>query len=261
MTPSGADQSRSGGESLRRAADGVLDEIRSGRYRPGDKLPPERELASALAVSRSTLRLAFHDLQRAGLIARRPGRGGGTFVAAPKVERDLGQFAGLGEYIRRQGLTASARVISVSLRGADDEHAKALNIATGDAVIEIERVRLANGEPIALERSVFPAERFPGLAEQPLGGSLFDLLREHYGVVPAHAVERIDPIAVAEPDAALLGVSPGTPLLAVQRVTYSAGDIPVEYAHDLFRGDRTCVVVWGSASDSGQGEHRHPAPS
>lgn len=258
MTPREAVAAGSGGESLRRAADGVIDEIRSGKYRPGDRLPPERELARVLAVSRSTLRLAFHDLQRAGLIVRRPGRGGGTFVAAPKVERDLGQFAGLGEYIRRQGLTASARVISVSLRGADDENAAALDVSVGDAVLEIVRVRLANGEPIALERSVFPAETFPGLAEQPLGGSLFDLLREQYGVAPARAVERIEPVAVAEQDAALLGVAPGTPLLAVQRVTYSAGDVPVEHAHDLFRGDRTCVVVWGSASECEPGGHHHP---
>jgi DNA-binding GntR family transcriptional regulator len=235
------------GETLRRKAwEGVADAIRRGGYGAGGRLPPERELAERLDVSRSTLRLALHDLERAGVVVRRPGRGGGTFVATPKVERDLGSFAGLGEYIRRQGLVAGARVISVLLAPAEPAVAGALRLGDGEPVVAITRVRLADGEPIALERSRFAAERFPGLAEQALGGSLYDLLREEYGETPERAVERIEPVAAGEETAGLLDVPYGTPLLAVERVAYNPAGEPIEYATDLFRGDRTRVVVWTS---------------
>jgi GntR family transcriptional regulator len=234
-------------ETLRHKAwEGVADAIRQGGYGPGGRLPPERELAERLDVSRSTLRLALHDLERAGVVVRRPGRGGGTFVAAPKVERDLGSFTGLGEYIRRQGLVAGARVIAVALTPAGPQVAGALRLGPDEPVVAVTRVRLADGEPIALERSSFPATRFPGLAEHALGGSLYDLLRERYGEAPVRAVERIEPVAAEDEHAALLDVPPGTPLLAVERVAYNAAGEPIEHATDLFRGDRTRVVVWTS---------------
>jgi GntR family transcriptional regulator len=234
-------------DSLRRKAwEGIADAIRDGGHRPGDRLPPERELAERLAVSRSTLRLALHDLERAGVVVRRPGRGGGTFVAAPKVERDLGAFTGLGEYIRRQGLSAGTRVIAVALTSAGPRVAHALRLDPDDPVVAVTRVRLADGVPIALERSRFPAQRFPGLAEQALGGSLYDLLRERYGQEADRAVERIEPLSAESEAAGLLDVAPGTPLLAVERVTYDRAGVPIEHADDLFRGDRTRVVVWSS---------------
>jgi GntR family transcriptional regulator len=227
-----------------RAWEGVVEAIRQGGYLPGDRLPPERELAERLKVSRATLRLALHDLERGGVVVRRPGRGGGTFVAAPKVERDLGSFTGLGEYIRRQGLVAGARVLSVNLAVAGPQTAEALRVEPDDAVITITRVRLAGGDPIALERSRFPARRFPDLAEQALGGSLYDLLRDKYGEAPERAVERMEPVAADDETAGLLDVPSGTPLLAVERVAYNAAGDPIEHANDLFRGDRTRVVVW-----------------
>ena len=248
-------------ESLRhRAWERVVQSIREGEYRPGDKLPPERELAELLGVSRSTLRLALHELERSGVLVRRPGRGGGTFVAARKIERNLTALAGLADYIRQQGLTAGARVISVTLLAADPATAGALGLDAGAPVIEIVRVRLADGDPIALERSRFPAARFPDLAEQPLGGSLYQLLREHYGEPPRRALERLEPVAAGPADAALLGVDPGTPLLAVERTTYGAGGAPIEHAYDLFRGDRTSVVVWSdAAAEPAEERPAHPA--
>lgn len=238
-------------DSLRRRAwEGVAEAIRQGGYAPGGRLPPERELAERLDVSRATLRLALHDLERAGVVIRRPGRGGGTFVAAPRVERDLGRFAGLGEYIRRQGLAAGARVIAVAVSAAEPRVSGALRLGPSEPVLAVTRVRLADGEPIALERSRFPADRFPGLAEQALGGSLYDLLRERYGAAPSRAVERIEPVAADEETASLLDVPPGTPLLAVERVAYTRDGEPIEYATDLFRGDRTRVVVWTSPENA-----------
>src|SRR5437868_13792814 len=159
--------------------------IAHGRLAPGDRLPPERELAGRLRVSRMTLRQALASLERRGLVARHVGREGGTFVEEPKLE--LAGLSGLSDQLRGLGLAAGARVLSAQER--EPAAAEALALGAGGPVFEIRRVRLADGVPIALERNVFPAEAFPGLLEAPLDGSLYALMRERYDEVPVRAVE------------------------------------------------------------------------
>lgn len=201
--------------------------IADGELAAGDRLPAERALAEAHGVSRMTVRHALQSLEARGLLRRAIGRNGGSFVAQPKLERDLGTFSGLSEQLARQGVTAGARVLWAREDGTD---------------VVIERVRFADGEPFALERSTFPL-RFRWLLDGDLTGSLYDLLGDD---APVRAVERIEPIAADGDDAAALGVRPGAPLLLVDRVAYDeAGDV-VETARDVFRGDRTRIVAWTS---------------
>ena len=147
---------------------------------PGERLGAERELAERLGVSRSTIRAALADLERSGVVRRTRGRAGGIFVAERKVERDLTSLAGLPAYLRRQGFQADARVLSTATVEADADTAAALGLPAGGLVLEVVRVRLADGDPISLERALFPAERFPGLLDRSLGGSLYELLETHY---------------------------------------------------------------------------------
>src|SRR5690242_20045916 len=119
--------------------------IAAGRLAPGDRLPPERELAGKLRVSRMTLRQALASLERRGLVSRQVGREGGTFVDEPKLE--LAGLSALSDQLRRLGLAAGARVLAATERDATSAEASALGHA--GAVYEIRRVRLANGEPIA----------------------------------------------------------------------------------------------------------------
>jgi GntR family transcriptional regulator len=205
--------------------------IADGRLGPGDRLPPERELAAEHGVSRMTVRQALQTLESRGLLRRSIGRSGGSFVAQPKLERDLGTFSGLSEQLRRQGVEAGARVVSA--REVDGE-------------LEIVRVRLADGEPFALERSRFPAERFDGLLELDLTGSLYELLADRFDAAPVRAVERIEPVLADADEADALGVEAGTPLMLVDRTAYDAGGLVVETARDVFRGDRTRIVAWTS---------------
>jgi GntR family transcriptional regulator len=111
-----------------------------------------------------------------------------------------------------------------------------------DGAIEIARVRLADGEPFALERSTFP-ERFHWLLERDLTGSLYELLGDD---APVRAVERIEPIAADADEAAALELRVGAPLLLVDRIAYNADGDVVETARDVFRGDRTRIVAWTS---------------
>jgi len=201
--------------------------IADRRLAPGDRLPAERALAEEHGVSRMTVRQALQSLEARGLLHRTIGRNGGSFVARPKVERDLGTFSGLSEQLARQGLAAGARVLS----------AQAV-----DGAIEIARVRYADNEPFALERSTFPG-RFAWLLELELTGSLYELLGDD---APVRAVERIEPVAADADEAAALGLRVGAPLLLVDRIAYDAGGEVVETARDVFRGDRTRIVAWTS---------------
>jgi GntR family transcriptional regulator len=202
--------------------------IADGDLAPGDRLPPERALAEEHGVSRMTVRQALQSLEARGLLRRAIGRSGGSFVERPKVERDLGTFSGLSEQLARQDVAAGARVVSAR---------------EVDGVVEIVRVRLADGEPFAVERSSFPADRFRSLLACDLTGSLYELLGED---APVRAVERIEPVLADAEDAAALGLRVGAPLMLVDRVAYDEAGLVVETARDVFRGDRTRIVAWTS---------------
>lgn len=218
-------------------------EIADGELAPGARMGAEREIAERLEVSRSTVRAALADLERTGAIRRARGRAGGIFVAERKVERDLTSLAGLPAYLRRQGFQSDARVISTATAVAEDEVAGALALQAGALVHEVVRVRLADGEPISLERATFPADRFPGLLDHALSGSLYELLQNDYGLQPGEAEERIEVVAAGASEARLLGVTRGAALVAISRTGWSADGVPFERSHDLFRGDRVRIVV------------------
>jgi GntR family transcriptional regulator len=218
-------------------------QISSGQLRPGQRLGAERALAAELRVSRATLRQALAVLEDSGLISRVPGRGGGTFVAKGKIERDLSRIVGVPALLRSQGVVAGTRVLSARLAEADESTAQALRVRPGELVIDLVRIRLADGSPISVEHARLPAKRFPGLLELPLGGSVYELLDEHFGTRPKEAVERIEVAAASPDEAVMLEIEPGTPLLVISRTTTDSGGEPIEFSHDLFRGDRTRIVV------------------
>ena len=203
----------------------------------------EREIAERLGVSRSTVRAALAELERSGDIRRARGRTGGIFVSERKVERDLTSLAGLPAYLRRQGFESDARVISTATVNAEHEAAAALGLSPGDLVHDVVRVRLADREPISLERATFPAARFPGLLDRSLSGSLYELLRAQYGLEPGEAEERIEVVAAGAAEARLLGVPRGAALVAIARTAWDAGGSAFEHSRDLFRGDRVRIVV------------------
>ena len=236
----------------------LLARIGAAGLRGGERLGAERELATELGVSRSTLRHALSVLERDGVIRRVPGRGGGTFVTAPRLDRDPTRIVGLPSLLRDQGFLAGTRVISAALVAADQRCARALQVQPGDLVLSVVRIRLADGAPISLEHARLPADRFPDLLEQSLGGSLYDLLEVRYGVVPAQAEERIE-VRLADPEqAAILAVDPGAPLLSITRTAVDDAGRPIEFSHDLFRSDRTLLTVRTHGGRTASGSvHEH----
>jgi GntR family transcriptional regulator len=196
----------------------LSDRIASGGLTPGERLPPERALAATLGVSRMTVRQALDALARRGLVERGVGRG--TFVRSARPELRLDGPLGLTAGLAAQGRAAEARVLLAEREG-DELH--------------VRRLRTTGGQPLVLEDSWLPAERFPGLLERDLTGSLYALMRSEYGLEPVRAVERIAAVAARDEEAAALGVRAGAPLMLVERSAFAA-DGEVERARDLHRG-------------------------
>jgi GntR family transcriptional regulator len=226
-------------------AEQVASAVASGQLVAGTRLPPERHLAESLGVSRMTVRQALGALERDGLVRRVVGRSGGTFVAEPKVERRPASTAtaGLSAELRRQGLAAGAELISAEVEPAGRRTAAALGLERGDRVVVILRLRLSGGKPLAVERSSLPVRLFPDIEDMDLGGSLYDLMDERFGLRPVRAVERLETAEARPSDARTLGVRRGAPIMLVERIGYSSDGTAVEFARDRFRGDRTRIVI------------------
>jgi GntR family transcriptional regulator len=179
-------------------------------------------------------------------VTKTVGRGGGTFVAEPKLEQDLTTLAGFSEQLRRQGKAAGARVLGAASRPAGPAAAAALGITEGDQIFDVRRIRLADGKPVAMECSLFPAALFPGMLACQLDGSLYELLEGQYGQRPHRSRESLEPVIAGAREAEALDVAEGAPLMLVQRTAYARSGTPLEFARDLFRGDRTRLVIWTS---------------
>ncbi|HET8663258.1 MAG TPA: GntR family transcriptional regulator [Nocardioides sp.] len=218
-------------------------QIDAGRWQPGQRLGSERSLAAELGVSRSSLRQALAMMEQAGAVRRVIGRGGGTFVSHQKIDRDLSHIRSVPELLSAQGITAGTRILSTGTAPAAAATSEALELEPGQLVYAIVRIRLADGAPISLEHAWLPVVLFPGLLDFQLGGSLYGILDENFSIQPQETTERIEVLRATPDDASILGIERGDPLLSITRVTRSADGTPFEHSHDLFRADRTRIVV------------------
>lgn len=205
----------------------------------GDPVPTERDLAARFGVSRVTARQAVQELLVAGRL-RRQGRG--TVVGAPKLTQPLA----LGSYtdgLRATGRRPGRAVVAVDEGPADAALARHLAIAVGDPVIRLERVLLADDEPVGLEETRLPTARFPDLiADFDAATSLYAYL-DSVGVTFSRAVEQIETVLADPREAGLLEVNPSTPMLLLHRTTHDVDDRPVERVRSLFRGDRVSFTT------------------
>jgi GntR family transcriptional regulator len=244
-----ADRSRQIREGVER---GIRDLIAGAHVDPDGRLPTERDLADRFSVSRTTVRQVLDALEHAGMVHRRRGRTGGTFVTRPRVNLDFGYLAGIPSYLRAQGFRAGAHVVSARMISADTATAEALGIATGEPVHDVIRVRLADDVRISLEHASFPVALFPDLLAQPLDDSVYELMANKYGMVVTKAVERLVAVLADEEQAHILGIEVGDPLMAIERISYDDDDRPLEYSNDIFRGDRTRVIAWAYGAGEGR---------
>lgn len=209
--------------------------------RPDVPLPTERELASALATSRSTVRQALTELVTEGRLIRR--HGSGTYLAEPKLAWPL-QMASFTEQAASSGLVVESTFLASQRMRASAELARLLRLEPGAPVQRLERLRKVNGAPMALEDSHLSAVRFPGLARSVRkAGSLYQVLREQWDVTVVGAVETIETARATPREAALLDTAVGAPMMLLSRHSFDSDDQPVEWVRSWYRGDRYKFVA------------------
>ncbi|OEV05894.1 GntR family transcriptional regulator [Streptomyces oceani] len=208
---------------------------------PGTPVPPERTLASEFDTSRTTVRQALQELVVEGRLERIQGKG--TFVAKPKVSQAL-QLTSYTEDMRAQGLEPTSQLLDIGYITADDRMAELLDIPAGGRVLRIERLRLASGEPMAIETTHLSQKRFPALRRSLAKyTSLYTALAEVYGVHLAQAAETIETSLATPREAGLLATDVGLPMLMLSRHSQDAAGEPVEWVRSVYRGDRYKFVA------------------
>lgn len=198
-------------------------------------LPPERELAEQFQVSRMTLRQALRSLTEDGLIYAI--RGVGTFVAEPRVSKDI-SLTSFSEDMRARGFRPSTKVLDAQEEPAELSIAQDLGIEPGTTVIAVERIRFADDAPVCHETVRVPARFFPNLLDQDLSGSLYDLFETRYRIRVERARQTTRAINLSRHLADLLGVGPRAAALHVLRIGQDARGRLVERTESVYRGDR-----------------------
>jgi GntR family transcriptional regulator len=219
--------------------------ITQGTYRPGSQLPTEAELGELLGVSRTVVREALRVLEEEGLITRR--QGVGTFVREHAILKNLNFNFGITEMIESAGLKSGTTHFAVQHEAAEPEVASQLRLSPGTPLLNVERVRTADGRPVVysidtvaealIQRSGFDLNRL-------LTESIYSILQADLGQVIEYGIARIMPAAAPKPVAEKLGLASGAMVLYVVQTDYSSSDEPLLYSREYHLPDAFDFVIW-----------------
>lgn len=218
--------------------------IRNGVYKPGDKIMTEAEMAREYGVSLITVRKAVGSLMEKGLVVRKQGKG--TFVTKPKYSRNMKKLQSFTEMCEQMGVKPGAQVLENRLIMADKKVADRLGIEPGSNVVYISRLRLADGEPVQVEKSYFPLKYAFLLEEDLNNGSMFECLKEKAGAKVASSEKMIELCRATAEEAALMDVKKGDYLLFVKSTAYDENGEPMYAGIQLINGDRFSLYVYES---------------
>ncbi len=223
--------------------------LASGVLPPGYVLPPERVLCEQFGISRMTLRQATSLLDREGLINSR--RGVGTVVTHSRLRKQQQEVRSFSEEIRARGGRPESRLISLDLAVPAAPVRDFFELHDQQKVYEIQRVRLKDGEPLALELARIPERLCPGLERFDLArSSLYEVLERSYGLRPEACNEEISAEIPTSQQRKLLGLPARTAVLVINRKTYMENERPLELTRSVFRGDRYSAIVHSRKSKS-----------
>lgn len=220
----------------------VSDEIAQGHYAVGQKLPTEAELSARFGVNRHTVRRALRALADEGVVHSR--RGAGVFVSATPTDYPIGRRVRFHQNLRAAGRMPAKEILSLATRAADAEEVEALGLTLGSEVHVYEGLSLADGTPIALFRSVFPADRFPGLPDHLLADRSVTKALARHGVEDyTRASTRLTATAATATQALHLRIAEGAPILRTVSVNVGTEGRALEFGHTWFAGDRVTLTV------------------
>lgn len=213
----------------------IMRGMQSGEWKPGEATPSELELAARFRVSQGTVRKAIDELAAENLLVRRQGKG--TFVATHSEEKIQYRFLRLQPEGGSDPVPMQRQFLDCRRIPAPADVAKALSLRAGEMAVEIRRTLSQSGCPIVLDDIWLPAQLFTGLTAQRMGdykGPLYGLFESEFGVRMIRAEEKIRAVAADAEVAGVLGIEAGSPLLSVERLSFTYGDKPVELRRGFY---------------------------
>jgi GntR family transcriptional regulator len=215
----------------------LRERVISGEWRPGDQIPTIRQLGELYGVSRVTVVQALDTLAQEGVLIRWQGKG--IFVGQPRNAEPRIPLLSFTEETVARGATPSCRMLCLRLEPPTPGLMARFDLKPSERVVHLERLRLVNGSPLALQQAYLPEHFVPGLVEQrdPIE-SLYQVLSNTYGVLPTNAFESYEPIRLSPDQARLLETQPGAPAFRVDRTTTDQHGRTIEYVSSVVRGDR-----------------------
>lgn len=219
--------------------DAISEYIEVNQLPPGHQLPGESELCRTFDVSRTVIRHALQELEYKGLIYREKGRG--TFVAKPKIHEGLFQeLTGFFQDMEVKGHQPRSDVLKQEKIPASKKIADYLDLTEGDPVVQIDRLRYVNHEPILFVTTYLPYDLCPELLDVDLTDqSLYAYLENEHGLIIARGRRFLEAVIANQIEAELLQIDVGSPLLLLNSVSYLPDGRPIEFFHAVHRGDRS----------------------
>ena len=220
----------------------ILQALENREWRPGEAIPSEIELAARFNVSQGTVRKAIDEMAAENLLVRRQGKG--TYVASHSDPRAFYRFLRL---VPTSGVEEPAKSVPLECwrAKAGAEAARVLHIKPGDPIIVVRRLLEFSAKPVVVDEIYLPGEIFAGLSLETLKESqvsLYSLFEAKFGVRMIRAEERLRAVAADRSSAELLRVSEGSPLLSVERISFTYGDRPVEWRRGLYSTEAHCYL-------------------
>ena len=220
----------------------IREKINSKEYPPNSMIPTEAELCEHYGVSRITVRRAILDLVQEGLLNR--GKGKGTFVSENYGLTEVNGVQSFTQELLGLNMRPSAKLLGCRVRTADSTLRNALSLAEGEKVVTISRLRLVNDqEPCMVEVMNFPYKRVPGIANEDLNQSIYQLLKNKYQCEIVYATDIMEPIIIGEYESKLLDVTMPTAGMRTNRLGYDSDKNPVEYTTHIIPGKK-CTLVF-----------------
>ncbi|MCW6073959.1 GntR family transcriptional regulator [Clostridium sporogenes] len=211
--------------------------IENEELKPGDAVPTERELCEIQGVSRMTVNKAIMSLVNEGLLYREQGKG--TFVAKPKENKEIAGLKSFSEVMQDKGLKTETRILFFQIKEATKRIKSVLNLSDdNNKVFEISRLRMSEGEPVAIETVWIPYNLCSDIDRQTIEGkSLYETFKNKYNYFPNKAKQTIEPIILNEDECRLLNQNENALALMFRRTTYIKDEVPIEYTKAIYRSD------------------------
>ncbi|MCI8895008.1 MAG: GntR family transcriptional regulator [Lachnospiraceae bacterium] len=214
----------------------LLSDIKEGRLKVNQRIPTELELSQQFQISRMTVRKALAELVDEGVLAKKQGKG--TFVQEEKMTEDLSSPNSFTNLCRRNGKEPGGRTLKFTLQEARERDRRVLQLGDTEQVIRVERVRTADNVPVMLENLYFPGHLKNILTENLNDVSLYQILREKYGLHSGNSVMEISVCEATPEEASVLEIKTGKPCLLMEEIVYDQYNKPLHRTKSVLRGDK-----------------------